>query len=267
MNAGQITQPARLQDDTFLWGIRDFECVLFPASIFWLPKAGKAAYTPYVLEEIMSKYLSFCFLALLLCSCDSQTETQTDPEPAVEPSPEYADDMKLYTKTAQQLVADLSRQLKTELVSALSDGDAVNAIKVCAQQAPELTSAHANGGWSVRRISDRNRNPNNRADFTEAVVLAIFADATSDLFTETWTESDSGATYRYYKPIRTAPFCLKCHGDMQTLGPGVFGALKKLYPLDKATGYKAGELRGMFVVESNWPDGREYAEQLLTDSL
>jgi hypothetical protein len=215
----------------------------------------------------MSRYLSFCFLALLLCSCGSQPKTETEPEPAVEPSPEYADDMALYTQAAQQLVADLSRQLKDELLSAMSDGDAVSAIKVCALKASELTSAHAAGGWSIKRISNRNRNPNNRANFTETVLLAIFADAAGDRSTETWTESDSGTTYQYFKPILTAPFCLKCHGDMQTLEPGVFTALKKLYPLDKATGYKAGELRGMFVVEAKWPEGRGYAEQLLPDSL
>ena len=79
---------------------------------FWLQETCETGYTPEVLEEIMLKYLSLCFLALLLCSCGSQPETETDPEPAVEPSPEYADDMGLYTQTAQQLVADLSRQLK-----------------------------------------------------------------------------------------------------------------------------------------------------------
>jgi hypothetical protein len=54
---------------------------------------------------------------------------------------------------------------------------------------------------------------------------------------------------------------------MQTLGTGVYRTLKRLYPLDKATGYKTGELRGMFVVEANWPEGIEYAEQIITDSL
>jgi len=159
------------------------------------------------------------------------------------------------------------QQLKKELLSAMSDGDAVSAIKVCAQKASEMTSAHADGGWTIKRISNRNRNPNNRANFTETVLLAIFADAAGDRSTETWTKSDSGTTYQYFKPILTSSFCLKCHGDMQTLGPGVYTALKKLYPLDKATGYKAGELRGMFVVDAKWPEGRGYAEQLLTDSL
>jgi len=215
----------------------------------------------------MSRYLSFCFLALLLCSCGSQPKTEADPEPVVEPSPEYADDMGLYSQAAQLLVADLSQQLKKELLSAMSDGDAVSAIKVCAQKASEMTSAHADGGWTIKRISNRNRNPNNRANFTETVLLAIFADAAGDRSTETWTKSDSGTTYQYFKPILTSSFCLKCHGDMQTLGPGVYTALKKLYPLDKATGYKAGELRGVFVVDAKWPEGRGYAEQLLTDSL
>jgi len=42
-------------------------------------------------------------------------------------------------------------------------------------------------------------------------------------------------------------------------------AIKKEYPLDKAIGYKVGELRGTFVVEAVWPAGREQAQQLLSN--
>ena len=49
---------------------------------------------------------------------------------------------------------------------------------------------------------------------------------------------------------------------MQTLESQTFQTLKELYPLDWATGYKTGELRGVFVVEVAWPLRREQARRL-----
>ena len=40
------------------------------------------------------------------------------------------------------------------------------------------------------------------------------------------------------------PMCLNCHGEKAVLAPGVQDALNKIYPDDKAVGYKEGDLRG-----------------------
>jgi len=54
------------------------------------------------------------------------------------------------------------------------------------------------------------------------------------------------------KVIPTAEVCLKCHGS--TLAPGVDKVLSELYPQDKATGYKKGDIRGAFVAVRKLPD-------------
>ena len=51
---------------------------------------------------------------------------------------------------------------------------------------------------------------------------------------------------------------------MQTLAPGVYQTIKKHYPMDKATGYTDGDLRGMYIVKVVWPEGKEFALKLLT---
>ena len=43
------------------------------------------------------------------------------------------------------------------------------------------------------------------------------------------------------------PLCLNCHGV--ELAPDVAGRIAELYPEDRATGFEAGELRGVFWVE------------------
>jgi hypothetical protein len=42
--------------------------------------------------------------------------------------------------------------------------------------------------------------------------------------------------------------CLQCHGDPAKFTPEVRKILASRYPADMATGYKAGDLRGMLSV-------------------
>ena len=48
------------------------------------------------------------------------------------------------------------------------------------------------------------------------------------------------------KAIPTAPLCLQCHGE--AIAPPVAEKITKLYPEDKATGFREGDIRGAFVV-------------------
>mgnify|MGYP001556941193 CR=1 FL=1 len=66
---------------------------------------------------------------------------------------------------------------------------------------------------------------------------------------ESLTVEINGKMVGYYA-IVTNTMCLKCHGDKDvTIEPETFEKIKTLYPSDKATGYAANELRGMWVVE------------------
>ena len=48
------------------------------------------------------------------------------------------------------------------------------------------------------------------------------------------------------KAIPTGGVCLACHGE--NLAQGVQETITTLYPNDKATGFKSGDIRGAFVV-------------------
>ncbi len=52
--------------------------------------------------------------------------------------------------------------------------------------------------------------------------------------------------FRFAKAIKVAPVCLNCHG--QTIAPEVKQALNEHYPNDLATGYRLGDLRGIFSI-------------------
>jgi len=54
----------------------------------------------------------------------------------------------------------------------------------------------------------------------------------------------------YYKPITIAmPSCLKCHGSSgKEIDTKTLEIIRKNYPEDQATGYKEGDLRGMWKI-------------------
>ncbi|MBK8909014.1 MAG: DUF3365 domain-containing protein [Rhodospirillales bacterium] len=65
----------------------------------------------------------------------------------------------------------------------------------------------------------------------------------------------SNPVFRYMKAIPTAELCLACHGT--EIDPAVSTTLKKHYPLDQATGFQAGDIRGAFYHQTTeltvWP--------------
>jgi hypothetical protein len=80
-------------------------------------------------------------------------------------------------------------------------------------------------------------------------VLQEFESAGADRPTELeYFERQSG-TARYMRAIFAEAVCLVCHGE--SLAPDVRDALGVDYPHDAAAGYRAGDLRGAFVVV--WP--------------
>jgi hypothetical protein len=65
---------------------------------------------------------------------------------------------------------------------------------------------------------------------------------------ETITAEGPDGSLRFYRTLRTAPMCLQCHGT--DVAPEVRELLEARYPEDRATGYEAGEFRGLIRVQA-----------------
>ena len=211
----------------------------------------------------MRIFLSITICALLLAGCGQKTG-QAD-KPAVETE---TPDNQLLASASGALIKKFGQQLKTELMSAMNEGGPVNAIGVCQVKAPEIARASGNEFWSIKRVTDRNRNPENLASDAEQAIMARFADTLGSRpeFLVEWAEQADKKTYRFYKPIHLAPLCVKCHGGTEEIDAEVAAALMEKYPDDRAVGYAPGDLRGMFVVEVSWPEGKPFADSLIADS-
>lgn len=143
-----------------------------------------------------------------------------------------------------ELLAPFKQQLQAALRAGLANGGPA-AIDACRLEAPAIAASLSVDGIRVGRTSHRLRNPANTAPDWVAPLLEQYQAGGTALAPVAVDLSD-GRT-GYVEPIATQPLCLMCHGD--DIEPGIAARLAALYPDDRATGFKAGDLRGVFWVE------------------
>lgn len=96
-------------------------------------------------------------------------------------------------------------------------------------------SKSVKGDIVIRTVSDRPRNPENKANAFEMKMIDLFK--TDPDMKEQFVQVDG--KYHYVKPLYTKASCLKCHGKRTETIPSI----RKRY--DSAYDYKLGELRGI----------------------
>jgi len=170
------------------------------------------------------------------------------------PAPQPVDVSAKSAALADRFQADLQGQLQ----AAIQAGGPVGAIGVCQQAAPAIAaSLSEESGAEVRRIALQERNPTAvpegdlRGRLEQLAAAPLTADGRPAVLQ--WTSgSGAGAKAHYMRaiPMKEQP-CAACHGTAIT--PEVQARLAVLYPADKATGFKPGDLRGAILV--SWPVG------------
>ena len=186
-----------------------------------------------------------CGLVSIACQPHRRTSASTDVD-------------TLALRQAREAAAALGGDLMSMLTRELARGGPVAAIAVCADSAQERTRLHQNAGVHVRRVGTRVRNPSNTPDSVETRVLSAFATelTAGRLPADTFFLQPlpaGGRELRYLRPIRVQEPCLACHGPALGLAPGVRALLAERYPLDRATDYAVGDLRGAISVRMTLP--------------
>ena len=144
---------------------------------------------------------------------------------------------------AAEAAQDLVGTLLPELQGAMESGGVAAAIGVCAERAQELT-AEVQGrheGVRIRRTALLVRNPVNQPDAYEREWM-------ESVETPAAEARVVGDELRYLQPLVMGELCLKCHGPVEGIDPGVRAVLAERYPDDEAVGFALGELRGVVSV-------------------
>ena len=175
--------------------------------------------------------------------------------------PQSAHDKAMLIEEAKLAVQALGGTLKGELQLAMKSGGPSKAMDVCNIKAPEIAKAvSADKNMAVSRVSLKNRNPvTGKANAWQSTVLNDFETRKAGgekpdtlAYADIVKTDDGKQEFRFMKAIPTGGMCLTCHGT--ELKPEVTAKLKSLYPDDKATGYKEGDLRGAFLVVKQLAD-------------
>ena len=147
--------------------------------------------------------------------------------------------------------SDFMKDLKGILVKQIQTGGVLQAVSVCSDTAQVLTNNFGvERGIYIKRVSLKNRNPNNFPDDFEKRILNQFELLHQKNELNSNTEyyeivSEGDFNYlRYLKPIVVQAECLNCHGSQTDLMPEVKELISQNYPDDKALDYKVGDLRG-----------------------
>lgn len=187
---------------------------------------------------MQNRILSFAGLLTLLLFVISCRK----PQPR---NPEY---LTLNDSIGKALVQTATQTLVAKLTAQLNAGGPVAAIGYCKVNALTLLDSVAQGqeqlhNLSIRRVSERYRNPADQPDTAEASALRQLSQSGKPFL-----QSDGDGNLHYYAPIvLKMELCLQCHGKPDSdIAPATHAALQAAYPHDKATGYQLGDFRGMW---------------------
>ena len=183
----------------------------------------------------IKKVIVISFSFILLFACGDKKEFNEE---------DYRMQLNGYAK-------DFMTELKTVLQKNMKEGGPVQAVTVCSDTAQMLTKDFSeNEGIIVKRVSFKNRNPNNVPDEFEGKILYEFERLAAGGILNKDTTVVSKITengiekVKFMKPIMIEAPCLLCHGEQSEILPQAAEMIKEKYPYDKATGYNIGDLRG-----------------------
>jgi hypothetical protein len=143
-----------------------------------------------------------------------------------------------------EAVLPFKKSLKGALLAGMEEGP-ITAVSACRVEAPKLAGAASVAGVRVGRASRKLRNPANAVKPWMSSIIDVYE--TDPERREPAVVAVDAATVGYVEPIFMQPLCLTCHGE--TLAPELEAKLGELYPDDQATGYEAGDFRGVFWAE------------------
>lgn len=157
---------------------------------------------------------------------------------------------------AQPVAGELVKTLEGRLKTAMKSGGPPAAIRVCAEEAQQLTRAVEREAAIayLKRVGVRIRNQENAPDQWEAAALDFFTRGGTTAggypadYVQEVTGPDGLRQIRYYKAIPTQARCLLCHGGADNIPASVRSVLDAQYPEDRARGFAEGDLRGLLVV-------------------
>ena len=154
---------------------------------------------------------------------------------------------------AGHIVAKTStKELSGNLGRAISEGGVSHAIEFCNIEAIPITQNLSDSlGVDINRATHKPRNPANLADVEELRIINKWQSQLASGEDIKPVLNKRKQHYEVYAPIRIGnTLCLQCHGERGSdITPKNVELLSSLYQGDRATGFKMGDVRGMWSIQ------------------
>lgn len=202
--------------------------------------------------------LSIGAIALAFLSCSEGKKIDRDVVEQVN----QANEVKKVSESdiiayAMQWGDEISQEAQAELIGALQkaigEKGVPAAIDFCQVEALPITKKVSDKyEVEIRRVSAKNRNPANEPNELEKTLLDAYQyNVENDVDSRSNIQKvEDGQVLLYTKAI-TIPggLCLNCHGEPgKEIDQATLEKINTLYPEDKATDFKVGDLRGMWSI-------------------
>lgn len=156
-----------------------------------------------------------------------------------------------YLVKGKEISKESFKALSGKLKEQLQKGGVVHAVPFCNSEALPITKKLSEKyGVSIKRTSNKIRNQKNNSTTRELEVVEKFITLKeNNKELAPIVEVGENDKVHFYAPIIMKSNCLVCHGTVgQELSVKNDSIIKLLYPNDKATNYKEGDVRGIWSI-------------------
>lgn len=155
-----------------------------------------------------------------------------------------------YKERGLQYALSTKAVLGKNLMGKIQKEGTIAALKFCNENAFPLTDSMAmHHNARIQRVSDKPRNPKNKANAEELKYISIFKNDVKISKESQPIVVETSKKVNVYYPIKTNGMCLQCHGNTKTqVAEKTFSEIQKLYPNDMALGYDINQVRGIWNV-------------------
>lgn len=156
-----------------------------------------------------------------------------------------------YEEKGLEIALSTKAELGKNLMGKLQKEGPIEALEFCNVRAYPLTDSMATvNNATIKRVSDRYRNPNNKASVKEKAYIQKFQQDIIEGIESKPIMDSTSKKIQFYYPITTNSMCLTCHGiPNNTISKETLSKIKLLYPKDLATGYDVNQVRGIWSIE------------------
>jgi hypothetical protein len=216
------------------------------------------------MKKNVLKMLAITAFSIILAGCFNQSEDSKN-EQNVQKDTQLYNGPTNYLQLNDSLSKALINQgnsiaqkaglsLQKALKAAINEGGLEYAIQFCNVEALPITdSVSESESVEIKRLAKKYRNTLNKTDSVESEIYKTYIlDWLSGKPLKPSIMADENHHPVYYNPIYVGALCLNCHGEVGTnINPDLAATISKLYPDDKATNFKQGQLRGMWAITFN----------------